>query len=201
MDKSEYFWNEKAMYDEALAKHGESPKALHYLDYRSMAVRHQQLVADLALDGKTILDVGCGMGDLLPFLYAKTANFNYLGVDINEGFIEIAKKRYDGHRFKVVDPFKEKVSGRFDIVISSGVMNANTPQWLKRRQQMIEKLFKLSRETVAFNMAGAFKQVPNDQKIAYAKTSDILNFCLTLTPRVILRSHYSSIDFTILMFK
>jgi len=201
MADGDYFWNEKQMYEEGLAKHGQSPGALHWFDYPSMAVRFAQLTADLALEGRSILDAGCGMGDLLPFLYAKATNFNYLGVDINEGFIEIAKKRYSGHRFKAADPFRQKIGGRHDIVISSGVMNADTPRWLARRQQMIERLFELARQAVAFNMAGGWQPPASDGQIAYAKIPDILDFCLKLTPRLILRHHYSQVDFTIILFK
>jgi SAM-dependent methyltransferase len=166
-----------------------------------MAIRFKELTTDLNFEGRSILDAGCGMGDLLPFIYAKTAKFKYLGADINRGFIDIAKKRYEDHDFKVLDPFNDKVSGRFDIVISSGVMNVNIPGWQKRRLSMIKRLYELADEAVAFNMAGGFRKIPNDNTIAYANTKDILDFCLKLTPRVILRNHYSSIDFALILFK
>jgi SAM-dependent methyltransferase len=197
----DYEWNEKGIYDQGLAAYGESPKALHWTEYREMGVRFKELVADLKLDDKSILDAGCGMGDLLPFIYAKATNFKYLGVDINPRFIDIAKKRYEGHDFKVLDPFSEKIAGHFDVVISSGVLNVNIPNWLKRRQQMIKRLYELADEAAAFNMAGSFKKIPHDSKIAYANTQDILDFCVKLSPRLILRTHYSSIDFTIVLFK
>ena len=198
---SSHLWNEKGIYEEALARYGESPKALHWTNYRAMGIRFKELVADLALDGKSILDVGCGMGDLLPFIYAKTTDFKYLGTDINQGFIGIAKKRYEGHEFKLLDPFSQKVPGRFDIVMSSGVMNVNIPDWLDRRKQMIARLFELAGEAASFNMAGSFKPPAHDEKIAYANSQEILDFCQTLSSRIVLRNHYSSIDFTISMFK
>jgi SAM-dependent methyltransferase len=194
-------WNEKGIYEQALRIYGESPKSLHWTNYREMAMRFRQLVADLDLEGRSILDAGCGMGDVLPYIYAKTSNFKYLGVDINEGFIDIAKKRYEPNNFKVLDPFNDKITGQFDVVISSGVMNVNIPNWLKKRQDMIKRLYKLADEAVVFNMAGSFKKIPNDSKIAYANIHDILDFCLKLTPKLVLRSHYSSIDFTIVLFK
>jgi SAM-dependent methyltransferase len=189
------------IYREAYEQHGESPKSLHWWDYPSLASRYKQLVADLDIKDKTILDAGCGMGDALPFLYMKADNFSYLGMDINPDFIEIAKKRYDGHRFEVGDPFFGKIKGNFDIVISSGVMNAHTENWLVERQQMISSLFKLTGEVLAFNMAGSFNPGPHDDVIAYADTQDIMDYCLSLTSRLILRHHYNKNDFTIVMFK
>src|SRR5206468_1241171 len=106
------------IYRDAFARYGESPKSLHWWDYPSMATRFRQLVLDLDIEGKTVLDAGCGMGDLLPFLYMKADNFRYLGVDVNPEFIEIARKRYEGHRFEVGDPFFGKVGRKFDVVIT-----------------------------------------------------------------------------------
>lgn len=187
-------------YGEALGKHGESPRALHWTSYKSQAIRFRALVKDLDIEGKTILDAGCGMGDLIPFLYAKSTNFTYLGVDRQPEFIEIASRRYEGENFKVFDPFK-KTAGSFDIVISSGVMNANMPDWLGIRKQMIASLFGQTAEVLTFNMAGGLEPPAPRGKIAYAKAQDILEFCRTLSDRVGLDTRYHPEDFTILMYK
>lgn len=189
------------IYRDAFARYGESPKALHWWDYASLATRYKQLVADIDIEGKSVLDAGCGMGDVLPFLYMKADSFGYLGMDVNRDFIEIARKRYDGHRFEVGDPFFGKMRSRFDVVISSGVMNADTKDWMTERQQMIRNLFKLANHTLAFNMAGSFKPEPPEDVIAYADTAEILKFCTSLTSRIILRHHYNKRDFTVVMFK
>jgi SAM-dependent methyltransferase len=187
-------------YDKSLKEYGESPKALLWWDYRSMAIRFRELVKDVPLDGKSVLDAGCGMGDLLPFLYAKSTGFRYLGIDANQGFIEIAKKRYEGHNFKHGDPFKAKV-GDFDVVLSSGVMNGNKPGWLERRKAMIKALFDQTNQVLSFNMAGGLRPIPDDSLIAYADAHEIFDYCKLMTSRVILRAHYLQKDFTVVMFK
>lgn len=187
-------------YNKSLAEYGEGPKALLWWDYRSMAIRFRELVKDVPLDGKSVLDAGCGMGDLLPYLYAKSTSFKYLGVDVNKGFIDIANKRYEGHDFKVADPFKNRI-GAFDVVLSSGVMNGNYEGWLERRKQMISALFEQTNQVLAFNMAGGLKPIPHDSLIAYADAQDFFEFCKTLSNRVILRTHYLQKDFTVVMFK
>jgi SAM-dependent methyltransferase len=187
-------------YEKSLKEYGAGPKALLWWDYRSMAIRFRELVTDISIDGKSILDAGCGMGDLLPFLYAKSTSFRYLGVDTNKGFINIAKERYEGHQFKVADPFKHKV-GDFDVVISSGVMNGNRPGWLEQRKQMIKALFDQANQALVFNMAGGLKPIKHDSLIAYADAQEIFTYCGTLSKRVILRTQYLKKDFTIVMFK
>jgi SAM-dependent methyltransferase len=187
-------------YDHSLNHYGPGPKALLWWDYRSMAIRFRELVKDVSIDGKTIMDAGCGMGDLLPFLYAKTPNFKYVGVDKTKGFIDIAKSRYEGHDFRVGDPFNRPI-GMFDVVLSSGVMNGNVENWLEKRKKMISTLYDQTGEILAFNMAGGLKPPRDDSLIAYADANVILEFCKTLTDRSVLNTGYLHNDFTITMFK
>jgi SAM-dependent methyltransferase len=193
--------NESEIYQKGLNEYGESPLALHWTDYRSMAIRFRNLVRDVDLDGRSVLDAGCGMGDLLPYLYAKASEFNYLGVDINPGFIDIAKKRYDGHKFKVGNPFSGKFKGSYDVVLSSGVMNINVTGWQQHRKVMIKNLFDLAGEALAFNMAGGPGPARSDSLIGYADANEILDFCKSLTSQVILRTDYLRDDFMITIFK
>jgi SAM-dependent methyltransferase len=187
------------IYRKAFENYGESPKSLHWVNYASQAVRFKHLVSDLDIEDKTILDAGCGMGDLLPFLYAKADRFDYLGVDTDENFVAVAKKRYAGHKFKVGDPFFGKLRNRFDLVVSSGVMNENIPDWLAVRKRMIAGLWKMTDETLAFNMAGAFSYIPPDSKIAYANAQEIYDYCKSLTNQVSVKTGYSPYDFTVTM--
>lgn len=187
-------------YDEAFEKYGAGPKALLWWDYRSMAIRFRELVKDVPIDGKSVLDAGCGMGDLLPYLYSKSTNFRYLGVDKSENFIEVAKKRYEGHHFKVGNPFSQP-EGMFDIVLSSGVMNGNVDNWLLKRKKMIKALWEQTGEVLAFNMAGGLKPIRHDSLIAYADAQVVFDFCKTLSRRVILKADYLEKDFAIVMYK
>lgn len=165
-----------------------------------MALRFRELVRDVPVHSKSILDAGCGLGDLLPFLYAKSPDFSYLGVDKKAEFIEFARKHYEGHEFRVGDPFDKKI-GMFDIVISSGVMNGNEPDWMEKRRKMISTLWDQTGEALAFNMAGGNVPIANDSLIAYADAGEIYEYCKTLTPRVILKAHTIRKDFTVVMFK
>jgi cyclopropane fatty-acyl-phospholipid synthase-like methyltransferase len=88
-------------------------------DYRSRV-----LVSDYIRPkpGDRILDIGCGPGNMLPFL----PQGEYLGVDANASYIESAKQRYS-HRGEFVC---ERVShhsvqqfGAFDIVLALGLVH------------------------------------------------------------------------------
>lgn len=187
-------------YDKSLELYGAGPKALLWWDYRSMAIRFRELVKDVPVDGKSIMDAGCGLGDLLPYLYAKSVNFRYTGYDRKEEFVEDARRHYEGHEFNVGDPFHNRL-GLYDVVVSSGVMNGNVKDWMKKRQKMISNLFDQTGEVLAFNMAGGLKPMRADSLIAYADANEIYGFCKTLTRHVELNTSYLDKDFTITMFK
>lgn len=55
------------------------------------------------IPGERILDLGCGNGRLLKVLDPK--RIDYIGVDVAEKLIEIAKRDYPGIKFQLVDPF------------------------------------------------------------------------------------------------
>jgi SAM-dependent methyltransferase len=191
----------KTNYDRALEKYGPGPKALRWRNYRTAAVRYRSLLVGLEIQHKSVLDVGCGMGDLLPYLHAQTQNFSYLGVDINKDFIDIARQRYEGHDFKVLDPFTSALGTTYDIVVLSGALNANEENWLENRKRKISALYELANEAAVFNMAGGLEELPNTEQIAYASVRDILDFCSTLTPNLVLQTQYLAKDFTITLFK
>lgn len=191
-------------YKKSLELYGESPQALQWENYRAAAIRYKHLVKNINFDHKTVLDVGCGMGDLLPYIFAKGENFKYLGIDKVEEFIKIARKRYAGFEFKVVDLFagdlKEK---KFDVVLCCGALNAKVDDWLENRKHKIKTLFGLARETVAFNMAGGIDPPLNKVggRVAYANIEDIMKFCKSLTTKVALDTSYNSKDFTVVLYK
>lgn len=190
----------KEDYDDSLKQFGPGPKALLWWDYRSMAIRFRELVKNVDIEGKTVMDAGCGLGDLLPYLYAKTTNFRYFGIDKKKEFVEVAKRHYEGHDFKVGDPFNHRL-GMYGVVLTSGVMNGNVSDWLDKRKRMINTLFDQTGEVLAFNMAGSTRPIPHDSLIAYADANEILDFCKTLTKRSALNTGYLHNDFTIVMHK
>lgn len=193
--------NEHEIYQQGLKKYGPSPEALHWFDYRSMAVRFRHLTKGINVDGRMILDAGCGMGDLLPYLYTQAEQFDYLGVDINAGFIDIARARYKGHRFEVGNPFSGSFGRRFDLVFSSGVMNIKVKNWQKHRLTMIANLWNLAHEALIFNMAGGYGPQPTDPLIGYADARRIVDYCTKLSPKIDIRANYLPEDFTVVMYR
>lgn len=71
-----------------------------------------------------ILEVGCGTGALCQYL---PANIEYLGVDIDEGYVIAARQAFPNRVFEhadVGDPATfDALHGKFDIVVAFGVLH------------------------------------------------------------------------------
>lgn len=192
-----------AEYQKSFQKYGVDPKALKWASKRAAEQRYKQIVADIDFEGKSILDVGCGFGDIIPYISAKTKKFEYLGIDITPEFIREAKKLYFGHKFMVGNYFAKPLKENFDVIICSGALNANVKDNLDFRKKAIKTMFKHVKEVFVFNMVGRYPQPKTSSKsnVWFANPLEILEYCLGLTKKVILRHHYHSRDFTIVMFK
>jgi ubiquinone/menaquinone biosynthesis C-methylase UbiE len=82
-------------------------------------VINKEIMHALELDGKEgILDIGCGFGDLLQYLKGQGHEGRLTGIDLSDGMISCARKRYSGITFMVADaeklPFKDN---SYDVVI------------------------------------------------------------------------------------
>ena len=193
----------KERYLASYKKFGVSPKALRFRSRVAQEVRFRNLVADIDFGGKTILDVGCGFGDIVPFISAKAKHFKYTGVDLLPEFIEVARKKYPKHEFIIRDYFGKPLQEKFDIVLTSGTLNSNVEYPMDCREKAIKIMFDHAKEAVVFNMAGGYPQPTNKKKkkIWDANSLEILKFCLSLSPKVIFRHHYRMKDFTLIIFK
>ncbi len=190
-------------YQGTLKRHGVGPKALQWTSTAAADLRYKELVADIEIEGMTILDVGCGFGDIIPYLAKKTDKFVFTGVDIVPEFVKVAIKNYPQHQFLVNNYFDNPIDKKFDVVMSSGALNSNIKNPYRYRKRAIKTMFDHAKKGLVFNMAGFSPQPKNREgsRVYYANSQKILKYCLSLSSRVIYRHHYHPKDFTIVMFK
>jgi SAM-dependent methyltransferase len=79
----------------------------------------ERFVRFLVPQDATVLEVGCGTGDLLA---AVASPGHGLGVDFSEAMIRVARSRHPAHRFLVGDAERLPLSGVFDYVILSDLV-------------------------------------------------------------------------------
>ncbi|MHB8065483.1 MAG: class I SAM-dependent methyltransferase [Ruminiclostridium sp.] len=117
-------------------------------------LRFQALVNSLDLNGKKILDIGCGTGNFLQYLGERFTDFSYTGVDILEHMISNAKSKDLKGTFLCVDIFKANPfsQNEFDAIFASGTFNINLGNNKKFIVDALRLFNDISSETIAFNL-------------------------------------------------
>ncbi|OGM25846.1 hypothetical protein A2962_00360 [Candidatus Woesebacteria bacterium RIFCSPLOWO2_01_FULL_39_61] len=192
----------KNIYQEKYKKYGVDPRSLCWHQKGAAHQRFRQFWAEIDFSNKSVLDVGCGFGEMAKFLKKRYEGVDYTGVDIVPEFIEEAKKNYPEYQFFVRDFFSKPMSETYDVILASGVLNSNVPENMEYRKKAIKIIFAHAKKVLAFNMLGAYPQPENDptSNVWYADSLEILKYCTTLTRRVIFRANYHPTDFTIFMY-
>ena len=90
-----------SFYDDNVSKHGNDIRSVAWGSKESQENRFLVFSEMTDLEGKDILDVGCGLGDLYGWLKSRFKSFNYTGVDITSSMIDEASKSYPDAEFKV----------------------------------------------------------------------------------------------------
>lgn len=154
----------------------------------------------------SVLDVGCGLGDLAAYLRRRGHACRYLGVDILPEMVEGARARFPGERFEVLDILQEDPPGApFDFVLASGALSVKVEEHEDFVHAMIARMLELSRKGLAFNMQSARARARHltaqlDTEIYYADPLELYGYCRDLCPRTVLREDFMSTDFAIFLF-
>jgi SAM-dependent methyltransferase len=173
--------------------------ALGWRTFESQCLRFERLCDVGDLSGCKVLDLGCGYGDLKPFLDERFTDIAYLGVDHMPEFIDEARRRYDhlpGTGFVQAD-ILNAVFPEVDYVLASGAMSYRSRNTLYP-YNLIRQMWETARRGVAFNLLDANVFMATNV-LCGQDPEAILAFCRTLDPAAELVTGYVADDFTILM--
>lgn len=176
-----------------------SNTALGWNDHKSQEVRFKILSEIGSLDGHSVLDAGCGHGDLYPYLIKIYPQLQYYGIEQIPRFLEVAVERYghlpDTHFYQ--GDFTNPGLPSVDYTIICGSLNyRNSDESFVFTT--IEKLFHNSRIGIGFNLLSELAE-PNDFLQAWLP-GEIMNHCRKLTAHLRLVENYYGKDFTVLMY-
>ena len=184
-------------YSELYKKFGESPKALGWIK-GNQDIRFNIVSQVGELKNSSILDVGCGFGDFYEYLKSKKIKFEYHGVDINEKFLEIAKKRNPKGKFELRDIQKDKIEKKFDWVVATGITNyATNYQHLKK---MLREMYKICKKGVVMDFISNYVDY-EDEDIFYTSPEKMFQTSKEFTRRVTLRHDYMPFEFCLYLYK
>ncbi len=148
----------------------------------------------------SVLDVGCGYADLYPFLKQRFTGVQYYGIEQMPELLDVAEARYyhaSGITLRLGD-FLRLPLPLSDYVLASGALSYRhrDPRFV---YQAIERLFASCRLGLGFNLLSW--EPPGGGPLAAFDPADMVAFCETLAPNVVLLDGYWEGDFTVFMYR
>jgi SAM-dependent methyltransferase len=165
--------------------HGPTEKAVQWSDRNSQYARFAVL-REISDNPGSVLDIGCGLGDLLASLREAGWQLPYLGIDIVPEFIDLASGRYESDcqsMFRVNEDLSAIEDGAYDYVMMSGLFNNKLANNWSFLMDTLKEAYRISSKGIAFNAMSSFVDY-QDEGLFYYNPTKVLEFCKT-----VLRGH------------
>lgn len=189
-----------SFYNFHLKKFGDRPEALRWTPKGQLKRYYTFLDIAPNLNNATVLDYGCGTGDLYRFFKRRGLDVRYTGVDINENFINLAKKKFPECSFKVMNIDDEELEGFYDYIFICGVFNLRVPGVDDDLRNALVALFKHCNKALALNALSSHTPV-KDPELHFTSPEAMVKFSLeNLSPSVVLRHDRVQNDFTLFIY-
>ena len=196
---------------EAIRDHYEpriAPDRPHYeiLDWASpvtQEARFRVLADNVALHGASILDVGCGLGDLRAYLLRQGIDADYTGVDVSDKMVQAALDRQPDGRFLTANLFDGSTPfppASFDVIYCSGIFNLDLGNNEAFVPQAVEIFLRLARRCVVCNMLHKRSGVGDGTYFFYDPAA-VVPALRELGAQVRLIDDYLPNDFTVICYK
>ncbi|MGE5556921.1 MAG: class I SAM-dependent methyltransferase [Caulobacteraceae bacterium] len=187
-------------YEDKLRTYGHDTRSLGWIP-GCRNIRLGVLTGIGNMDGSSVLDVGCGFGDLYGYLKGKGLNVDYTGLDINPDFIDIARKTYPDARFIVADFEDDDVDGEYDWAFASGIFTLRISDNATFIRNILRKMFSICRKGFAANFLSPGTLNSSADTYWQCQPERILKFCRGLSKRVSLRCDYMATEFCVHVYK
>lgn len=199
-DKQQYI----TRYNDRLSKYGYDPKTLgwgggrerQYLRFRELL----RIAEYSATPIRSVLDIGCGFGDLYQYICERYDHVKYTGVDINDGLLQVAREIHgDAANFCCADIGDHNMGlGPHDVVIESGMFNAallNQDQHDYIRSSLL-RMYDLSKIGVAADFMTSHVDWKADGAF-HLDPTEAIRIAMSISRRVVLRHDYLPYEYCI----
>jgi len=182
----------KQHYKTLLKEHGPSPEAVQHINKASQYKRFE-ILTEIAPDMQSVIDVGCGLGDMFQYLNEHGFKGQYLGLDFIPEFISLSEKHFKTHanaQFKECNLLTDNIPTGYDYILLSGVFNNNQANNEEFMYSTIKKMFDSCKKGIAFNAMSTYVDFQDDS-LYYSDPLKIFDYCKkNLTRRVVLKHDY-----------
>jgi SAM-dependent methyltransferase len=167
---------------------------------RTQRMRFEVFVLNHDLADKSLLDVGCGTGDLWAHLQARGIGCDYTGIDISPEMVRRCQERFPGVRFESQNILEWIPGQPFDYTIAVGIHNIKVDGGRELLEKVTRRQFELCR-------VAAHVSLLTDRYEGFAShiqawpVEEIVTLALDITPYVVLRNDYLPNDFSVTLYR
>jgi ubiquinone/menaquinone biosynthesis C-methylase UbiE len=190
------------LYNERFERFGRDVRTVGWGSRADQVLRFDVLLRGLNLKGKTVLDVGCGLGDLVPYLQERTGgDFAYIGVDIADRLVADAQQLHGGKRCRFLhgDAFREDLP-QVDIAVLSGALSLRTEDIADYAHRTLQRMYALAREAACLNFLSKYVDYELEKNQHY-QPETVFAWARRITPRLNLLNDYPLYEFTVQLLR
>jgi SAM-dependent methyltransferase len=204
MSRSDLLQQTRQYYDHKLAEYGPTARGVDWNSEESQRLRFRELVRLIegAPDAR-VLDYGCGYGALRSYLRERGHRGPYVGFDISERMIDIA--RIQAGDDQACFTTERTALERVDYTLASGIFNvkqgASDEEWRQYMLDTIDELAELSISGFGFNVLSRYSD-PDRRRpdLYYADPLDVFDHCKRHVSRFVSLLHDTPLyEFTLLV--
>lgn len=187
-------------YDRLVDRYGYDPRACDASGLVALKTRYEVLSQVTDLTGKSVLEVGCGFGDLGAYILAKYHRVEYVGIDVSPRMIQEGRKVRPGLTLRVMDVVEMPQSEKYDVVLAQGVFYLLEKNAQSETRRLIKKMFGLAREALAFCALSTWGPAGDSSEYRVDPMA-LLQDCRRLTTCLQLRHDYLPHDVALYLYR
>ncbi|MDP6636461.1 MAG: class I SAM-dependent methyltransferase [Phycisphaerae bacterium] len=189
-------------YQPRIATRKENYDVVDWASAEAQHIRFTVLTDNVSLDGRTVLDVGCGLGDLWIYLKERGISADYCGVDLLEEMTASAAQQSPDARFvsgDIFDPNEQVMDPpeRFNVVFCSGTLNLELGNNTEFLPEALNRMLELSTEHMVVNLLHTRCRMRYPH-CAYYDPDEVLRILEPMPCKVRLIDDYLPNDFTVI---
>jgi ubiquinone/menaquinone biosynthesis C-methylase UbiE len=192
----------ESVYNSRYDLYGRDLKTVGWGKRDDQNLRFEILLRNLDVRGKTILDVGCGLGDLVPYLASRFGdNFKYIGIDVARRLVEDARRQFevpDRIEFVHGDIFSIELPS-VDISLLSGALSLRVEGIEEYAERTLSEMCRISRYATTLNFLSKYCDYELE-KNQHFEPEEVFRWARKRCRRVNLIHDYPLFEFTIQAF-
>lgn len=191
------------LYEGRYAEYGFDVRSVGWGSVEDQHMRFDVLCRGLELGGKSVLDLGCGLGDFVAWAEQKyVAKFKYHGMDLSPSLVDAARERYgsEGRTFSVETLSDANVSKEYDIVILSGALTFKISDNMDAMRALLRNAWRVSREAVCCNFMSSYCDFQLEKNFHY-QPEVVFQYAKSISRFVNVYHDYDLYEFTVQLFR